>query len=1329
MHSPFRKRGVILAGLLALALAAVTPTPGVAKPEPGAKKPTRGFRLFSAPLGAMTINTIYCGLNSTGEVCVDSTNSSTVGGGFWPKGSANQYIFNSGLQIAGIIGPDGGAWAGDTTGAFFFDPKGTTQHGLGIQPVYNSQNPSDLSDWPAAAYVPSTGDSGASNFNPLLQGRKVASQGDVWFMSWDGDPSLNAGRKHPLGVAVETRGMGWNFPSGNQDIIYFIYTFYNITSTNPADYTGIRPEMQAILLDAANNFQAKNNAAFGVTLPAGGYTIENLYAAFATDMDVAQADVNYASVNLPFAVGFTYVQNFAGLQNWTFPAGVNSAPFFAGAGFAGIKYLKSPTGPGEIQLYSNTVNQTGFFNDPANTIQLYRYLSGNISVPAGDQPCNTGNPAISHVCFINNTTARDMRFFQSSSEMTLAPGGQGSIVVAYIFTAPVAVPGCPVAGNACGGGDLKPGNAVIMGNPTAMATGVNLVDSISGYLGFNDLDGDGKVEQSGNLGPEFTVVPGSLLGKSYTAQAVFDARFLLPFAPDAPKFFLIPGDNQVTVVWQPTPSEVTGDPYYSITQDVNSALYDPNYREFDVEGYRIYRGRVDSPDQLFLIKQFDYAGTTFADYDAVVNPIDTCAPELGITSDCQGVTYSPVAPGVPRTVARDYSIVSPFVQTKYGKRVALASGLAYVVGADTAVTGDDSGLPPMSNTEVPFSYVDNTARNNFRYFYVVTAFDVNSWTSGPGSLESPKSGTIAVVPQAAATNVVSQLGTTTQIMYGQRNNVPVPTNQYTVFPSVPSIDPVAGTFSGPQPPATFTLGFAAVVTQVLGNIGEFSARLDSLQLGQVDLTGCCGGADPRGGIPAVYFFRLGNATDSIKVAVSLQQTLDHDATTDVFLPGPSIDDSLAAIYGGDSTFTSMLAKFSPVLATSPQTGDQGLGAALDEPGFVAADFPAGTSGVNYNGARWFAGPSPLNNETTANPIAGSCSGGDGGTACAAAGTSNFNNAGSIPGVANINMPMAYSMFNREWRNVSSSQAGARRAADYNVYWGAPGVVDSVIDVTHNVPVPFDGDTVGGGWAILNTTGQGAGGFDNRPTVLTPTDWSCVEPLRSLQAAVGFFPCASAAPFNLDSVATLGSIAYGSGDNQSTSAAKSVKNVANIQANGGFMMYLAGTITGFDMTTLPTNTVWSLRDYVGVIYGGSGGTGGDKGPYTFRSAVRPFTAVGATMIFQYTVNNDLLAPTNAGLAKIHTIPDPYYVTNEYESDFTAKVIKFVNLPTNAIIRIYSSSGVLVRVLQYTSPENGGMLDWNVRNRSNQVVASGVYFYHVEAGDARFIGRMTIINFSR
>ena len=181
-----------------------------------------------------------------------------------------------------------------------------------------------------------------------------------------------------------------------------------------------------------------------------------------------------------------------------------------------------------------------------------------------------------------------------------------------------------------------------------------------------------------------------------------------------------------------------------------------------------------------------------------------------------------------------------------------------------------------------------------------------------------------------------------------------------------------------------------------------------------------------------------------------------------------------------------------------------------------------------------------------------------------------------------------------------------------------------------------------------------------------------------------------------------------------------------------MMYIAGTISGFDMTALPAaGTVWSLRDYTGIIYGGNGtAQSGSKGPYSFVSATRPFTAIGATMSVQYDVVNDFtVATSNADLTTIHTIPDPYYVTNAYESDYTAKIIKFVNLPLEATIRIYSSSGVLVRVLNYSATENGGMLDWNVRNRNNQVVASGVYFYHVESGDARYVGRMTIVNFAK
>jgi acetamidase/formamidase len=114
---------------------------------------------------------------------------------------------------------------------------------------------------------------------------------------------------------------------------------------------------------------------------------------------------------------------------------------------------------------------------------------------------------------------------------------------------------------------------------------------------------------------------------------------------------------------------------------------------------------------------------------------------------------------------------------------------------------------------------------------------------------------------------------------------------------------------------------------------------------------------------------------------------------------------------------------------------------------------------------------------------------------------------------------------------------------------------------------------------------------------------------------------------------------------------------------------------------------------------------------------------------YSATNVLAAATDEDLSRVHTVPDPYYVTSQFEQATDVKIIKFVNLPADCIIRIYSSSGVLVDMVEHHSATFGGAEDWNVRNRNNQVVASGVYFYHIEAGDARRVGRFTIVNFAQ
>src|SRR5690606_33633182 len=171
---------------------------------------------------------------------------------------------------------------------------------------------------------------------------------------------------------------------------------------------------------------------------------------------------------------------------------------------------------------------------------------------------------------------------------------------------------------------------------------------------------------------EFSVVPGSLLGKALTAQAVFDAKFLLPFAPASPEFFLIPGDNTVTVLWKPSQSEVDGDPYFNIasaaTVGINAnPLYDPNYRQFDVEGYRVYRGRVDAPNELTLLAQFDYSGTIISDYTGIINPSVLCAPEFSVGTggpDCPAAfpAGGNQKDGTTLTAHVDYDLVGNIIQ-------------------------------------------------------------------------------------------------------------------------------------------------------------------------------------------------------------------------------------------------------------------------------------------------------------------------------------------------------------------------------------------------------------------------------------------------------------------------------------------------------------------------------------------------------------------------------------------------------------------------------------------------------------------------------------------
>ena len=196
------------------------------------------------------------------------------------------------------------------------------------------------------------------------------------------------------------------------------------------------------------------------------------------------------------------------------------------------------------------------------------------------------------------------------------------------------------------------------------------------------------------------------------------------------------------------------------------------------------------------------------------------------------------------------------------------------------------------------------------------------------------------------------------------------------------------------------------------------------------------------------------------------------------------------------------------------------------------------------------------------------------------------------------------------------------------------------------------------------------------------------------------------------------------------------NWNGVADGSGITLMVNNEVFFMKMAAIPAaGTKWHLKAVSGAMTAtctpALGPVMTDCSAYTFTGQIsRPSRAPGLT--YQVTVAQQFAVDsTSAGnLANVHTVPDPYYVTNSLEITPNTKILKFVNLPNRAIIRIYSVSGVLVQVLTQNDQSGGGELTWNLRNRNNQFVASGVYFYHVEGPDGKSkVGRFTVVNFAQ
>jgi hypothetical protein len=171
---------------------------------------------------------------------------------------------------------------------------------------------------------------------------------------------------------------------------------------------------------------------------------------------------------------------------------------------------------------------------------------------------------------------------------------------------------------------------------------------------------------------------------------------------------------------------------------------------------------------------------------------------------------------------------------------------------------------------------------------------------------------------------------------------------------------------------------------------------------------------------------------------------------------------------------------------------------------------------------------------------------------------------------------------------------------------------------------------------------------------------------------------------------------------------------NDQFAGGNTLFSAAWVQmlfadfAFDGTTPPTGTVVRFKTVKPLF------TGQDV--FEFSTEDLAF------------VQNDPAALQRA-LDLIGAVPNPYLGSSAYESSDLDRVIRFINLPEGAVIRIYTVAGTLVREFRPFDPRSGqrNSLDWDLQTQNNLPIASGMYLAHIDVpGVGERVLRLGIVN---
>lgn len=560
-----KHRAYIIFALLALiAVPLEAAAPGRAKAKRSASTLLARFEARQS-----SGNNVAFYLSNTGFLAVNPT-SPFAPGGFWPSGSTNNYIYQSGFNLLGLIDADGDGVFGDTVeSSAVYDAEWREGRASGSSSdpdagLFFSSNADDLELWPDEfRAVDDDPDSPTFGLEvPLV----IGDQDVVGLFTDVGGPVYQSAGNNRLGVQVAWRG-SFISTGAERDILFVNWTISNASRYVPSSEApgGTPYDIRGAFADLKSDFD------IGTPTDDASAILPTRQMALAYDSDFNEESFGRQPAINGVVILASPTEN-DGIDNPTAlePEGNGLVDeTFGDIMAAGLTH--PVTGqplvfPDEVlslpaeRFYLYTMFTYGDQRpDPFSDAEAYRILSaapGATLLPAFDP----------YADFLEATIVEDLRQNVVVGPFDLPADGDAQQIWAAYFFSPAA----------------------------------------------NDPSLNGRRADLSKLTPEGEFSRAVALGE--VARVTFEAGFLRPLPPPAPDFRLIPGDRQVTITWDDFPVHNTLDSYAGTLQAGQLTLQDSlppsfpyidSYRAEDFEGFRVYRSLTGERDDATLIAQFD----------------------------------------------------------------------------------------------------------------------------------------------------------------------------------------------------------------------------------------------------------------------------------------------------------------------------------------------------------------------------------------------------------------------------------------------------------------------------------------------------------------------------------------------------------------------------------------------------------------------------------------------------------------------------------------------------------------------------------------------------